>query len=76
MSEKINGNFKCKFCLCEMVHVTQRKCKCHLPSCQQYSNSLIKGTCTIFRKLSKTNLEQPDTCLETLVPKKIHKILG
>lgn len=52
-----------------MVHIPHRKCKCHSDKCKNYSSSLIKGSCTIFRKLSKTNLEQPDMCIENITQK-------
>lgn len=57
---------KCRLCGNIMPHIPTRECKCHHKNCLRYSNALIKGHCTIFRKLSKEDLRQPDMSKEAI----------
>lgn len=45
---------QCQYCDEIMLHISTRKCKCHAKQCHRRKSR----TCTIFRKLSKTNLKQ------------------
>lgn len=50
---------KCHLCNNLMPHIPNRQCRCHDKSCVRYNNAVIKGHCTIFRKLSNEDLRQP-----------------
>lgn len=63
MKNKDRNSSKCKECGRVMPHIGARGCKCHSTSCSRYKKE-VKGTCTIFRKLSDRDMHELEKSMQ------------